>query len=72
MRQVSITILLIFMISTGTVLPTFSAVKGGIEYSFPIDYSKINEQELLLKAKDYFYNAQRLQNGAINEDMTNA
>ncbi len=72
MRQVSIIVLLIFIIYVEAVLPTFSAVKGGIEYSIPIDYSKINEQELVLRAKEYFYNAQQLKDGTINEDMTNA
>lgn len=72
MRQFSITILLIFAILFGTNIPTFSAIKGGIEYSIPTDYSKIDEQEVELKARLYFYNAEKLQDGIVNEDMTNA
>ena len=72
MRQVSIIVLLIFTIFAGTMLPSFCAVKGGIEYSIPVDYSKINEQETELKARKYFYNAERLNDGIINDDMTNA
>ena len=72
MRQVSIIVLLISAILFGTNLPTFSAVKGGIEYSIPTDYSKINEQETELKARLYFHNAEKLDDGIINEDMTNA
>ena len=53
-------------------LPSFCAVKGGIEYSIPVDYSKINEQETELNAREYFYNAERLNDGIINDDMTNA
>lgn len=72
MRHFSIIILLISAILSGTTIPTFSAVKGGIEYSIPVDYSKINEEETEVKAREYFYNAERLRDGIINEDMTNA
>lgn len=72
MRQVSITILLICILFTGIVLPAFSSVKGGIEYSIPVDYSKINETETELKARNYFFNATKLKDGTVNEDMTNA
>ena len=72
MRQPSIILLLISLIITGTTLPTFSAVKGSIEYSIPIDYEKINEQQFEIKAREYFFNAEKLKDGNINEDMTNA
>lgn len=72
MRHFSIIILLISAILSSTTIPTFSAVKGGIEYSIPVDYSKINEEETEVKAREYFYNAERLRDGIINEDMTNA
>ncbi len=72
MRQPSILALLIILIFTGTSLPSFSAVKGGVEYSIPTDYSKINEAETELKAREYFHNANQLKDGIINEDMTNA
>ena len=72
MRQLSIIILLISIVISGTVAPTFSAVRGGVEYSIPVDYSKVNEQEVKKKAQEYFYLAQKLKDGVINEDMTNA
>ena len=72
MRQPSILALLIIVILAGTSLPSFSAIKGGVEYSIPTDYSKINEAETEIKAEVYFFNAKRLQDGVINEDITNA
>ena len=72
MRQVSIIVLLISLMINFTSLSAFSAVKGGIEYSIPVDYSHINEQEVELIARKYFYNAERLQDGVLNDDMTNA
>ena len=53
-------------------LPTFSAVKGGVEYSIPVDYSKLNENDTEKIARVYFFNAEKLKDGIINEDMTNA
>ena len=52
------------------VLPSFSALQGGLEYSIPIDYSKLNEEELAAKAGIYYNLA--LRNGANSEDMTAA
>ena len=72
MRQLSIIILLMSIILSGTILPAFSAVKGGVEYSIPIDYSKLNEHEVKEKADEYFYLAQKLKDGVVNDDMTNA
>ena len=72
MHQFSKKILLILTLFTVTSLPTFSAVKGGVEYSIPLDYSKVNEQEVELKAKLYFHNALQTKAGVVNEDITNA
>lgn len=72
MRQFTITILLIFLLGIINIIPSFGAVKGGIEYSIPVDYSKLSEQELQDKAKNYFHNAQMNNTGEINEDITNA
>lgn len=72
MRQPSIIILLISFIFLGTQLTVFPAVKGGIEYTIPTDYSKINEQEVELKAREYFFLAEKLPDKVLNEDMTNA
>lgn len=60
------------MLFTVISLPTFSAVKGSIEYSIPLDYSKVKEQEVELKAKLYFHNAIQAKDGIVNEDITNA
>lgn len=57
---------------SGTTIPAFSAVRGGIEYSIPIDYSKVNEVELEAKAHKYFFLAEKYQDGIINDDITDA
>ena len=72
MRQLSIIFLFIFILITGSFSPAFSAIKGKLEYSIPVDYSKINEQETASVAREYYYNAERLQDNIINDDMTNA
>lgn len=72
MRQLSIILLFILILSTSFCSPAFSAIVGKIDYSIPIDYSKINETETSDKAKIYFYNAERVKDGIINEDITNA
>ena len=43
MRQPSIIVLLISLFFISGVSPAFSAVKGGIEYNIPVDYSKLSE-----------------------------
>lgn len=72
MRQPSIIILLIVISVLLTTNCGQCAVKGGIEYTIPTDYSKLSESELNESAKKYYHNALRLQDGKINEDMTNA
>ena len=67
---ISILILLITIISTQ--LNCFGAVKGGIEYNIPIDYSKLSEVELNKKAKIYFYNALKYKDSTMNPDITNS
>ena len=49
MRQVSIVFLLIFSAIICNLQPAFSAIKGGINYSIPTDYSKIKEDEVNIK-----------------------
>ena len=71
MRQLS-TIILLISFYLNLLLPSFGAMKGGIEYSIPIDYSKLNEIEVEEKARNYFYLAEKLRDGIVNEDMTNA
>ena len=67
MRQPSILVLLISLIIIGTVLPTFSAVKGGVEYSIPVDYSKLNENDTEKIARVYFFNAEKLKDEFYDE-----
>lgn len=72
MRQPSIIILLtslLFLIHSSC---SYGAVKGGIEYNIPTDYSKLSEAELNTKAGKYYFLAQKLKDGVVNEDMTNA
>ena len=53
-----------------TLLPSFSALKGGVDYSIPIDYSKLNPEELEAKA-EFYYNA-ALGSNEMNDNMTSA
>ncbi len=72
MRRLSITFLLIFTTFSLGNLPVFSAVKGGIEYNIPVDYSNLSENDLNLRARDYFHNAMREGDGVVSENITNA
>ena len=54
MRQFTNTIITIFVIFS-FLTPAYSAIKGSLEYSIPIDYSKINEAETAAQA-DVLYN----------------
>ena len=71
MRQLSTIFLLVFIAFVFTT-PSYSAYKGGVSYSIPIEYRNLSESELNDKAKIYFHNALKLNDGEINEDMTNA
>ena len=62
-----ITILLIVVFSN---LPAFSAIKGGIDYKIPIDYTKLNKNELEIRAESYYNNA--LETKVLNDDMSSA
>ena len=72
MRQLTTIFLLIFGFFALNLQPSYSAIKGGIDYSIPIYYDNLSESELQDKAKVYFYNAMHLQDGVIDEDMTQA
>ena len=72
MRHISIIILSIFFMCMNVVLPSYPIQKGKVEYSIPIDYSKLDEKELNTKGQHYFCNACKLKDGIINEDITNA
>ena len=69
MRQLSIILLTLIAICCAS--PTYAAVKGGIDYSIPIDYTKLSESELVGKASKAYFNAMRT-NDKENEEVTNA
>ena len=71
MRQlIKISIILIFVCSLSA--PAFCALKGGLEYQIPIDYSKLSTEELENKAGFYYGLALKTSNGKVNDDMTSA
>lgn len=71
MRQPAI-IILSFILILACTSPTQSAIRGKIEYSIPIDYSKLTEKELELKAHEYFYLASKYKDGILTEEITKA
>ena len=71
MRQLSTNILILILTLT-FISPVQSAFTGKIEYSIPIDYSKLTTQELEFKAHEYFYLANKYKGSEITEEMTNA
>ncbi len=72
MRRPSIIVLLIILMFAANSPSAFCAIRGKIDYSIPVDYSKLNETELENKAKVYYFNAMQHSGNQINEDMTNA
>ncbi len=54
------------------VLPSYCAVKGGIEYKIPIDYSKVNAEEIESRANLYYNLALKTNSGKLNEETTTA
>ncbi len=71
MRQLS-TIILVIFIFFSYCLPSYSAYKGEITYSIPIEYKNLSESELKDKAEKYFYLALKTPEGELSEDVTNA
>lgn len=72
MRQLSITFLftiLLFLVCCNSV---YSAIKGGVEYSLPVEYSHLSENELASKANKYFYLAQKYEDNILSDEMTDA
>lgn len=62
--------LLIPLILCFTLLPSFSALRGGVDYKIPFDYTKLNQAELESKAEFYYTSA--LNTKELNENMTYA
>lgn len=69
MRQL-IKIFLVMILATS--IPAYSAVKGGLEYQIPIDYTKLSTEELENQAGFYYNTALKTSNGKVNEEMTAA
>ena len=53
-----------------SMVPAYCIIKGGIDYKIPIDYSKINQEQLDAKAQSYYTKA--LNSNVLNDDMTTA
>ena len=62
--------LFLLIIQCFLILPSFSAIKGGIDYKIPIDYSHYNKTELETKAEFYYEPA--LNSKKFDENMTSA
>jgi len=62
----------IFAVLILATLPAFSAIKGGLEYSIPIDYTKLSRDELDTKAGFYYNLAIKNSQGKLNDEMTAA
>lgn len=67
MRHVIIFFILIFVLAT---TPCCNALEGRLEYSIPIDYQKLNQEELEEKA-GFYYNL-AIKTKTLNEEMTTA
>ena len=63
-------VLLILIILFLTSVSAHSAIKGGIDYSIPIDYTKLNQTVLEEKAEFYYNTA--INSKKLNDDMTSA
>lgn len=62
--------LLIPLILCFTLLPSYSLLKGGVDYKIPFDYTKLNQKELEAKAEFYYTSA--LSSKVVDENMTHA
>lgn len=65
-----IRLLLIPLMLCFTLIPSYSAIKGGVDYKIPIDYSKINQTEIQSEAEFYYDKA--IKSGRLDNDMTKA
>ena len=64
--------LLPFFLCFLLITPSYSALKGKLDYQIPIDYSMLSEEELDSKAGVYYNLALKSYNGEINDEMTSA
>lgn len=71
MRQLSKSLLTIFVILIVPVCAN-SAYRGGVDYSIPIEYKNLSENELKPIAHNHFYAALGTEESVITEDTTKA
>ena len=71
MRQL-FKIFLILLVFSVLVLPSECALKGSLEYKIPIDYTKIDIEELELKGDNYYNLSLQNKDGKIDENITSA
>lgn len=64
--------LLIFLIFSVFVSPSECALRGGLEYRIPLDYTKIDSEELEIKGNNYYSSALQVKDGAVDENVTTA
>lgn len=71
MRQPSIIILvsIVFLLCN---LQAQSEIRGKIEYSIPVDYSRLSQKELDFKGHEYFYLATKYKDGGLSQEATQA
>ena len=65
-----IRVLLIPLILCFTLIPSYSAIKGGVDYRIPIDYTNLNQNDLQAEAEFYYDKA--VKSGKFDNDMTQA
>ena len=63
-------ILIALILLNLTLVPVSAAVKGGIDYQIPIDYTKHNQSDIEARAEFYYNTA--VNSKKVNEDMTSA
>ena len=71
MSQLFIFVITILLLITG-IPEVDAAIKGGIEYRLPIDYSAIDEGEYRSKADELFSTLSSRDTKDVDEEMTNA
>ncbi len=71
MRQL-IRFLFIFIAVILVTSPTYSALKGNLEYQIPIDYSQLDEEELAIKGETFYSISINNTDCKINDDITSA
>ena len=71
MRRFTNTIIAIFIIFS-FLLPADCAIKGSLEYSIPVDYSKINEAETAARADSLYNRISVMSSAKLDDNITSA